>query len=121
MISRSFGTFASFARSVRTESRVGVAVVAWSTRKVYSVRLRRGLGLSSTILRSKVDPPELHLRDQRPNVFLRRGVDHHERDPLTWDAVYNGGTDRHRFDEGERPEVLFSVDLDQSAAGSDRL
>src|SRR5215469_92733 len=111
MTSRSFGTLTSFASSVRTASRVGVAAVAWSARKVYSVRSSSGFGRSLTILRSKLEPPKLHLRDERLHVFLRGGVDRHEGDPRTRDTVYNGRSGGKRFHEGERAEILLAVDL----------
>src|SRR5580693_7124707 len=121
MMTRSLGTFRALASSARTLSRLGVAAVPWPISNRYSVRLSSGLGRSSMILRSKVEPPEFHGADEPSYVVLGDGVDRHEGDPRTRDTVYNGGPERERFDEREGAQVLLALDLDEPAAGVDHL
>src|SRR5271170_309715 len=121
MITRSFGAFVSFANSLRTSSRRGVAAVAWLTSNENSRRWSSGFGFSSRILISTAQPPRFHLRDQLAYMFLRTRIDADERGPLTRDSIYNGGPGGERFYQRERAQVLFSVDLEEPPARRDQV
>jgi hypothetical protein len=65
--------------------------------------------------------PQFHLGEQRSDLFLGDRVDSDEGDPRTWDTVYNGGPGGERFDERQRRQVLFALDLEESPTGADQV